>query len=91
MTMKNNIHIILIVLVAAVALAVAIFLGSNIKQQDAMERQNLLSDTAAINDAHRIYERVHHEQMMQDSSYAKLYRENQELKAKIRHLKDSVQ
>lgn len=90
LNVKENSHIGCIVLFIIAAIAMTFCLGHNIKERERQERQELLSDTAAVNQAHRTYERVHHQLLMEDSDYAKLYKENQELKEELRRIKDSI-
>ena len=87
--MKNG-HIGCIVIFIVIALALSIYLGRSIKEKQHNDRQELLNDTAQINAAHRTYEKVHHQILMEDSDYAALYRENQALKEEIKRLKGKV-
>lgn len=86
----KNAHIGCIVLATIAALLLAFYLGNDIKQKEATERHELLSDTAAANSAQRTYQRIHHQQLMEDEAYSKLYQENQALKKELQQLKDSL-
>lgn len=54
------------------------------KEKEALERKELLSDTARVNAAHRTYERIHKQQLEQDPYYQELARENDSLKRVIK-------
>lgn len=82
--MKNNYHIGCVVIFIVVAVIVCICLFREYRQQREEERQELQNDTAKVNAAYRTYQRVHHQVLMEDSDYARLYRENLELKEKLK-------
>lgn len=86
----KNYHIGCIVVLIVVALILSVYLGNSIKEKQLNDRKELLSDTARINKAHRTYEKIHHQILMEDSDYAALYRENQALKEEIKRLKGKV-
>lgn len=60
---------------------------SQIKEKEAKERQEMLSDTARINAAYRTYERVHKQLLMDDPDYSVLIEENEELKERMERIK----
>lgn len=86
----KNYHIGCIVVFIVVALVLSVYLGRSIKEKQYKDRQELLNDTAQVNAAHRTYEKVHHQQLMEDPDYAKLYKENQRLKEELNRIKDSI-
>lgn len=88
--MKHNSHIFLILIFIVSAFVLAFYLGRNIKQSEAKERQELVSDTARTNRAYRTYERVHRQQLMEDPDYAALVEENEELRARLQRIAESA-
>lgn len=82
--MKNVIKFI-----ALIGWPFVVLIGVNIwserkaEEREKRIRREILSDTAAVNQAHRTYERIHRQQLMEDSEYVRLYEENQGLKERI--------
>ena len=86
----KNAHIGCIVLATIAALLLAFYLGNDIKQKEVTERHELLSDTAAANSAQRTYQRIHHQQLMEDEDYSELYYECKELRTENEKLRNSL-
>lgn len=84
--MKGNNHIWLIVAFVIGALVVTICLGYNLKTSQSDNES--VSDTVSVNVAHRTYERVHRQQLMEDPDYAELYNENEMLKERLQNIQD---
>lgn len=61
-----------------------------IKEKEERDIKEILSDTAKVNAAHRTYERVHHELLMEDPDYSELYEENLRLKDSLEYYKRLV-
>lgn len=59
-----------------------------LKEKERQKRQELLSDTDAVNQAFRTYKRVHHQLLMKDTDFVLLYEENQELKDRLQRIKE---
>lgn len=92
MTVKNVLRFLALIGWPFVLLiCVYVLYNGSSKDREAKKRQELLSDTASVNRAHRTYERIHHQILMEDSDYVRLYRENQELKNELKRIKEEGQ
>ena len=69
-------------------MAVFIWHSGKAEERKRKERQELLSDTARVNAAQRTYERVHRQLLIEDPDYAELYEETEELKERLKRIKD---
>lgn len=68
----------------AIVVAVYLFWSGKADEKERRDRQELLSDTAKVNAAHRTYERIHKQQLKEDTYYQELSEENESLKQVIR-------
>lgn len=88
--MKNILKFIAIISLPFILfLAVYLWKLPQWEETEKRKHKELLDDTAKVNEAHRTYERIHHELLMQDSDYVRLYRENEALKKELKQLRDS--
>ena len=84
--MKRNAHIWMIVAFVIGAIILSLYIGYDTNTSQSSTR--FAHDSAAINSAHRTYERIHHEQQMEDPDYAELYNENEMLKERLQNIQD---
>lgn len=61
------------------------------EEKEVRKRKEILSDTAKVNEAHRTYERIHHQLLMEDPDYAEIYEENQELKERLYKIRTTAE
>lgn len=67
-------------------IGVMVWYNGTAKDRGAKMRQEILSDTAAVNRAYRTYDRIHHEQLMEDPDYRELYEEAEDLKDRLQRI-----
>lgn len=65
---------------------VIIWKQPQLKEKEAQERKELLSDTAKVNAAHRTYEKVKLQQMLEDSDAVELAKKVLEVKEPTRRV-----
>ena len=71
-------------------IGVGLWYESTSEEREAKKRREILSDTAAVNQAYRTYERVHRQQLMEDPDYSELYEKYEGIKDRILSIRGYV-
>lgn len=83
--MKNVIKFLVVIIWPfLLVVGVIIWKQPQLKEKEAQERKELLSDTARVNAAHRTYEKVRLQQMLEDSDAVELAKKVLEAKEPTR-------